>query len=202
MENASFIMNLQPVTMDTANERQKKLLAETKQKNGMIPNMHTNMAHSPGSLEMYNRGYTLFREESGFTPVEQEVIFLTISYENGCDYCIAAHSVVADMMSKVPVEVTNAIREGKEIPHARLKALAEFTRVMVNKRGRPSQKDAENFLNAGYAEKQILEIILAISVKTISNYFNHVFNTPIDLAFKAREWSAYKMGRTVVNFFR
>jgi hypothetical protein len=50
---------------------------------------------------------------------------------------------------------------------------------MVNKRGRPSDEDVESFLSAGYTEKHILAIILAISVKTISNYSNHIFRTPL-----------------------
>jgi len=201
-QDNTYRISLAPINLDNANERAKPLLEAAKKQAGMIPNMYENMANLPALLETYGTGYHLFRKEGGFTPAEQEVIFLTISKENGCDYCMAAHSVVADMMSKVPVAVTDAIRNDTDIPDARLKVLSDFTSIMVNKRGRPNDEDVKGFLMAEYTEKHILAIILAISVKTISNYSNHIFHTPVDTMFKAREWTAYKLGRKLVNFFR
>ena len=172
MENQNNIyrISLAPINLDNADERAKPLLEAAKKQAGMIPNMYENMVNFPALLETYSKGYNLFRIEGGFTSVEQEVIFLTISKENGCDYCIAAHSVVADLMSKVPVAVTDAIRNDTEIPDAKLKILTHFTSIMVNKRGRPTDEDVKEFLMAEYTEKHILAIILAISVKTISKY--------------------------------
>jgi AhpD family alkylhydroperoxidase len=198
----SYRISLQPISFVNADERARPLLEAAKKQVGTVPNMYENMANLPALLETYGKGYELFRREGGFTPAEQEVIFLTISKENGCDYCMAAHSVVADMMSKVPVAVTDAIRKDEDIPDAKLRVLSKFTTAMLLKRGRPSDADVQEFLMADYTEKQILAIILAISVKTISNYSNHIFNTKVDTMFKAREWSAYKLGRKLVNFFR
>lgn len=197
-----YKMKLREVHDNDATERARKLLMQARQQMGMIPNMYTRMANLPSLLEVYSIGYNLFRKEAGFTPVEQEVVFLTISRENGCEYCMAAHSVVADMMSKVPVVVTEAIREDAAIPDARLAALSKFTTIMVNKRGRPNEQDVLEFEAAGFTEHHILGIILAISVKTISNYSNHIFHTPVDTAFKAREWSVYKLGRRLMQFFK
>ena len=91
-------------------------------------------------------------------------------------------------MSKVPVDVTDAIRNNTEIPDSKLNALSVFSRQVVAKRGLPSQDDINYFLNAGYTEDNILGVITGVGVKTMSNYFNHVFNTPIDNAFKERIW--------------
>ena len=66
-------------------------------------------------LETYLDGYNRFRKHSGFTAAEQEVVFLTLSRGNGCDYCMAAHSVIADQMSRVPAPVTEAIRTIRRI---------------------------------------------------------------------------------------
>lgn len=116
------------------------------------------------------------------------MVFLTISRENGGDYCVSVHSFVADAVSGVPAAVTNAIRDGLEIPDPRLRALATFTRALVQKHGWPSTDDAWAFLEAGYTEQQILAIVLAIAVKTISNYTNHLFAAPLDAVFQARAW--------------
>ncbi len=189
MPNA-YRMTLPPVDVATAPAGAKELLEGARKKMGMIPNMYARMACAPGMLETYLSGYDRFRKDSGFTPAEQEVVFLTISVENGCAYCVAAHSTLADGPSKVPREVTEAIRGGTAVADARLGALARFTRAVFATRGRPSQEDAKAFLAAGYAERQILEIVLALAVKTISNYANHLFDTPVDAPFQARAWRA------------
>jgi uncharacterized peroxidase-related enzyme len=189
MEDKRFKTTLNPVTLENANEAQKPQLEKSLKETNMIPNMYANMVNSPGLMETYATGYDLFRRNSGFSPVEQEVVFVTISVLNGCEYCAAAHSFIADNMSKVPTEVTDAIRNGEEIPDAKLRALSEFTRVIFETRGNPSQEEAQAFLAAGFQEKQILEIFLALAVKTLSNYANHIFQTPVDDAFSSRKWS-------------
>lgn len=64
-----------------------------------------------------------------------------------------------------------------------MSALETFTRAMVKTRGNPTRADIDAFLAAGYSEQQILSIVLAISVKVLSNYSNHLFNTDIDGMF-------------------
>jgi uncharacterized peroxidase-related enzyme len=155
---------------------------------GMVPNMYAAMVNLPALLDTYNHGYAKFRAEAGFTPVEQEVVFLAISRFNGCHYCVAAHSFVGDMMSKVPTEVTDAIRDGHKVPDAKLEALRAFAHQMTENRGNPSLDQAKAFLAAGYTEEHILGIILAISVKVISNYTNHIFHTELDPGFAVRAW--------------
>jgi len=188
MSNTYRIKDLPFLTIETATGKARSLLESARKQMGFVPKMYGAMANEPALYEAYSSGYAAFRQECGFTPIEQEVIFLVISRWNGCHYCMAAHSFVADKMSKVPPDVTDAIRDGRPIPDAKLRALAEFTRIMLEKRGRPNEDDARAFFSAGYSERNILGIILAISVKTISNYANHVFHTPVDEVFATRVW--------------
>lgn len=183
-----FKTTLPPKGLDSSDPKAVALLSAAKQNMGMIPNMYANMANLPAMLESYSTGYKLFRQESGFTPAEQEVVLLTVSVENGCNYCVGAHSFLADKQSGVPTEVTDAIRDGGEVKDTKLGALHRFTSAMVTKRGWPSQDDVDEFLASGYTEKHILSIILAISVKIISNYSNHIFQTELDAPFRSRAW--------------
>lgn len=96
--------------------------------------------------------------------------------------------MIADQMSKVPPPVTEAIREGRAIPDSKLAALSTFTDTLLATRGLPSKAEVQAFLSAGYQERHVLEIILAIAVKTLSNYSNHLFHTPLDQMFANREW--------------
>lgn len=163
------------------------VLAKVKAQFGMIPTMYAEMANVPGLLDTYRTGYDAFRQESGFSPAEQEVVLLAISRFNGCAYCVTAHSALADM-AKVPTEITDAVRNGERLPDARLDALATFTTIMVDKRGLPSRADVQSFLDAGFTEGDVLQVVLAITVKTISNYTNHLFHTPVEPAFAHRAW--------------
>ncbi len=187
MANTSFQIDLKPITLEKADKEQKPLLEKALKNVGMIPNMYENMVNSPGLMDTYTTGYQHLRNNSGFTPVEMEVIFLAVSVENKCEYCIAAHSFIADNFSKVPKEVTDAIRDGKIVPDTKLNALSEFSKVMLATRGNPSQDEVDAFTAAGYSHAHILEIILALAVKTISNYANHIFHTEIDEVFSSRK---------------
>lgn len=186
---SEYQMTLPSLTPETTEGHGRDVLTKAKAQTGFIPNMYARMANSPGLLETYLQGYAAFRKESGFSPQEQEVIFMVISRENGCEYCMAAHSTLADIMSGVASEVTDAIRNGTPISDLKLAALAEFTSVMFQSRGLPTEESVKAFFKAGFSERHILEIVLALAVKTLSNYSNHLFHTPLDEKFAARVWA-------------
>ena len=186
---AEYKLTLPLQTIDNAPPEAKAVLEKALAQVGFIPNMYGGMANVPGLLETYLAGYDAFRKGSSLSPAEQEVVFLTVSRENGCEYCMSAHSMLADKMSNVPAAVTDAIRADGSIADPRLAALASFTCAMVGKRGLASKPDVSAFLEAGYTEHNILDIVLAIAVKTISNYTNHLFHTPLDEMFAGRKWT-------------
>jgi hypothetical protein len=116
----------------------------------------------------------------------------TISHENGCEYWLAAHSMVGEKMSGFRRPFSMRCASGLLLPDAKLQAPSVFTRIMVASRGKPTRQDLQVFLAAGFSETAVLEIILAIAVKTISNYSNHVFHTDVDpvrgVSLKHRRW--------------
>ncbi len=183
--HAEFKTSLTPVSDESAAGQVKEIFDETRAQLGFVPNMYRTMGNSEGYLGTYISGYKAFRKSSGFSPQEQELIFLVLSRSNGCDYCSAAHSMIADKVAKFDAETLAALRSGEPLADARLQALATFTSRLFETRGLITKGDVGAFLNAGYQHQQILEIILAISVKTLSNYSNHIFHTEIDPAFAA-----------------
>lgn len=187
--NTQTTLALEPKTIENADPISKPLLEGSLKSLGMVPNMYAGMANNPALFDGYLHAYKSFRANAGFTPPEQEVIYLSVAVENECDYCVAAHSFIGDNMTQVPKEVTDAIRNGERVPDEKYRALSQFTQAVVAKRGRPSEEEIENFLQAGYTQNHILGVIAGVAVKTFSNYFNHIFETPLDEAFQARAWS-------------
>lgn len=179
----SALLDMTPETLDTATGEAQALLAGAKAKLGFLPNMYGYMAKLPPVLAGYLSTYDAFRTQAGFTPAEQETVFLTVSRVNGCTYCTAAHSMLADKKSGVPADCLAALREGRDLPDAKLNALAKFTEAMVASRGNPGRAAVDAFLAAGYGEQQVLGVVLAIACKTFSNYVNHLGGTPVDAVF-------------------
>jgi len=176
-------------TIDDAEPDAAERLAKVKAVTGGVPNMYGNLANSPGLFASYMDGMAHLRQGSGFSAVELDVIFLTASRHFECHYCMAAHSFLADRVSKAPAAVVDAIRDDEPIPDERLAALAAFTKTMLTSQGHPSSDDVAAFAEAGFTDGQVLEVILAIAMKTISNWSNHVFDTPVDDMFSGRVWS-------------
>ncbi|MFQ5346609.1 MAG: carboxymuconolactone decarboxylase family protein [Rhodothalassiaceae bacterium] len=171
---------------DSAPEGARPLLEAVEKKFGFIPGLMRVMAESPQAMEGYLTLSRLF-EASGFDPVERQVVLLTVSAENGCTYCVAAHSGAAKMAG-MPEAVLSALRAGRPLPDAKLEALRRFTHKMVEKRGWLEEADIETFLAAGYERRHVLDVILGVALKTLSNCTNHVAHTPLDEAFKPLAW--------------
>ncbi len=173
-------------TKETAQAESAELLATAEKAYGFIPNLLGVFAESPATLKAYLSIGQIF-DESSFSPTERQLVILTTSRLNECHYCIAAHSTVAEMQT-VPTDVINAIRNDQPIADSKLEALRTFTTAVVEKRGWVTGDDTEAFLAAGYTKAQILEVILGTSFKTLSNYANHIADTPLDDAFAPKAW--------------
>jgi uncharacterized peroxidase-related enzyme len=169
-----------------AKEESKPLLEAAEQSFGFIPNLLGEFAEAPAVLEGYLKLDEIVGNTS-FSPTEQQAAILAASIENECTYCSAVHSTVMKNQMNVDEDIVNAIRNGEALKDAKLNALVDYTQAVVRKRGKVSEEEVQNFHEAGYSKQNILEINLIVALKTISNYTNHIANTPLDEAFKAEE---------------
>lgn len=174
--------------IESAPEKSKALLEDSVKAFGMLPGLHGVLASSPEILEAYKTLHDLF-QNSSFNAEELTVVWQTINVEHECHYCVPAHTGIAHMM-KVNPELTEALRNTTAMPTEKLQVLHDFTLKIVRNRGNVSQEDLNTFYEAGYSERQVLDIILGLSQKVISNYTNHIANTPVDEAFQKFAWES------------
>ncbi|ARV13728.1 carboxymuconolactone decarboxylase family protein [Polaribacter sp. SA4-12] len=172
--------------IETAPEGSKALLKQSLKANGMIPGLHGVLAGAPGILEAYQTIHKLFTETS-FNKEELTVVWQTINVEHKCHYCVPAHTAIANMM-KVEQSITEALRNETPLEDAKLEALRTLTLAITRNRGHVSQEELTAFYAVGYGEQQVLEIILGLSQKVISNYTNHIANTAVDAPFQPFAW--------------
>lgn len=174
-------------TQETAPKNSKPVLKGVQEAYGFIPNLMAIFAESPPAVEAYATLSGIF-EKSEFSPTEKQIILMTNNRLNGCEYCMAAHSTIAQMQG-VPADVIEALRDGAQFADAKLEALRVFAAQVNQQRGVLTQANIDAFIGAGYTKAHILEIIVGTALKVFSNYTNHVAKTPVDEAFQANVWS-------------
>lgn len=173
-------------TIETASEAGKPLLEASFKATGRIPGLHGTMADAPPLLAAYQVAHQQFLATS-LTDEEKTVVWQAVNVEQNCHYCVPAHTGIAKMM-KVDDAITEALRNETPLPTAKLEALRDFTLLVVRNRGFVDDADTQAFLDAGFEPHNILEVILGVSQKVMSNYTNHFAGTPVDKVFQKFAW--------------
>lgn len=172
--------------LETAPEGSKPLLENSQKAFGRLPGLHKVMAESPQVLEGYQVLHKLFTE-TAFDADELTVVWQAINVEHECHYCVPAHTGIAKRM-KVSDDIIEALRNETPLPSPKLEALRTFTVQMLRQRGNVFDAQIEDFFAAGYGHRAVLDIILGLSQKVMSNYINHIAETPLDEVVKPMAW--------------
>jgi len=170
--------------LESAPEQARPMLEEVQKGFHFIPNLYGTFANSPALLEAYVSLDAAF-EKTRLNPTERQIVLLATSVENECQYCIAAHSTLLKQFLRVPPEVVAAVRSGSPVSDHKLNVLVNLTREIVRARGYVDQQTIESFLAAGYQKEQVLEVLIGVALKTISNYTDHISPNELDKAFAA-----------------
>ncbi len=173
-------------TETTAPAASKPFLEQAKKNLGMIPNLERVMAKSPALLEGYVHLWELF-DTTSLSPIERQVVYQTANFENQCEYCVPWHTKLSQIAGMAPND-TEALRQGADLEDPKLESLRRFTRSLILNRGKIAEAELAAFFAAGYSAQQVLEVILGIAVKTMSNYTNSVAGTPLDKAVEKLRW--------------
>ncbi len=180
---ADFVLH----TLETAPEESRALLEDSNKAFGRVPGLHAVMAEAPALLDGYKQLHRLFSEQTSFDKDELTVVWQTVNVEHACHYCVPAHTGIARMM-KVDDAITEALRNETPLPNDRLEALRTFTLCVVRDRGEADDSAVQAFLDAGFTKRQVLEVVLGVAQKVMSNYTNHLAQTPVDRPMQAFAW--------------
>ena len=171
-----------PLSIQHAPRESKPMLEQAQRYFGFVPNLLASLAHSPAALSVYFTANIGF-EHGTLTPAEQQIVLLTASKENNCAYCSTSHSALARFFANVPGQAVLAIESGHPLSDPKLNALVVLTRQLVSLRGVVPRETIDQFLAAGYTKDQLLEVLIGVGLKTISNYFDHIAEIEIDAGF-------------------
>ena len=143
-----------------------------KERYGFVPNLAAFIAESPLVLSAVLTLSGQF-DESSLSAKERQLVLLTVSALNGCDYCKTAHTALGKMEGMDSAQL-QAIVAFKPLSDSRLEALRGFTRALVEEKGWVDEAKISAFLEAGFTRAQVFEVVLGIALKTITNYSNHL----------------------------
>lgn len=174
-------------TPDDAPEDSRPQIEASLKNYGFLPKLHQILAAAPAAYQAYLDTFALFENKTTLSSLEQQVVFMTANYENNCHYCIPGHSFLMTF-KKMPADVIEALREGLPIRDAKLEALRVYARRLLDKRGHLGDDEIEAFLDAGYTERQALEVLVGLAAKLISNFTNALAHTDLDDVSKPHAW--------------
>ena len=172
---------------NTAPEGARDFIAGVEKKMGFVPSLYAVFAENPAVLTAYTQLADQLGK-TGLSPLEQQIVTITASVENECHFCVAAHTTISEGQG-LDLSVIDAVREDRAIADPKLEALRLFSKKVVIDRGFVSDTDVDTFLAAGYDRSAVLAVILGVALKVISNYTNHVAETPVNEAFQKHAWT-------------
>lgn len=174
-------------TKDNSDGERRDTLETVEKNYGFVPNLLAGLAESPSTARAYMAiGKEL--SQSSFSPTERHVAWFAVNYYNNCHYCMPAHTAIAKM-EKVDDAVIETARNGGGYSDARLQALHDFLTDLVDQHGQLSDERVQRFIGAGFTKQNVLEAVLVVAHKTISNYANHLMATPVDANFQSFAWT-------------
>jgi AhpD family alkylhydroperoxidase len=146
---------------------------------GFLPNLIDELSEHNSAVAKTYLALGDILKEGTLDPDECEIVQLAVSTYNGCHYCSSAHSTMGLNLG-IDAEIVDTISKEGVPSHERYRPLVEATRLMLDKRGWLDEADLRSLERQGLSRAELYEINAFIGVKTLSNYVNHVNETPVD----------------------
>ena len=168
--------NIAVPTRDQVSENNQAIFDNLQKSLGFVPNLYATLAYNDTALGDY---LTFQNRKSTLKAKEREVINLVVSQVNDCRYCQSAHTVLGKMNGFTDDQILE-IRGGEASFDAKLDALAQFVRSITINRGKPSAATVDALFDAGYTKANLIDILVVIGDKFVSNFLHGVAQFEID----------------------
>lgn len=163
-------------TREQVSPANQALFDQLKKGLGMVPNLYATLALSEHALGNY---LAFQNAKSSITGKAREVVNLVVSQVNGCQYCLAAHTVIGGMVGFTPEQILEIRRGGASLDR-RLDALAKLVKSIATERGHADPARVQAFFDAGWSPENLVDVIVVIGDKTVTNYLHATTQVPVD----------------------
>jgi len=163
-------------TRDQVSPANQAIFDNLKKNIGTVPNLFAVYAHSENALGAY---LALANAKTSLRAKEKEVVNLIVSQVNDCDYCLAAHTAISKLQGFTDEQILE-IRRGEISFDAKLDALVKVAKSIAENKGHASEESLESFFAAGYNEGSLVDVVMVVGDKTITNYLYALTKVPVD----------------------
>jgi uncharacterized peroxidase-related enzyme len=163
-------------TRDQVSLNNQRIFDHMQNAYGMVPNLYATFALNETALADY---LALQNRKSTLSAKEREIINLVVSQVNDCKYCVPAHTALGKMHGFTDDQILE-IRRAQISFDGKYDALAKFVKETTINRGRPSENAADALFDAGYTKANVVDIMVIIGDKIISNYLHNFTQIPVD----------------------
>ncbi|MEO1010908.1 MAG: carboxymuconolactone decarboxylase family protein [Bacteroidota bacterium] len=143
---------------------------------GFVPNLYATYAYSKNALGNY---LALQNAKTSLRAKEKEVVNLAVSEVNSCIYCLSAHTAIGKMNGFTDDQILE-LRAGNASFDTKLNALASLAKNLTENRGAADQNVLDQFFAAGWTKENLVDTIVLVGDKTISNYLHKTTQVPVD----------------------
>src|SRR4029077_13941151 len=165
-------------SFESATGATAEIYGQIKKAIGNVPNTFAAIgAHGPAALKAVLAADAVLAAGT-LSKRDQETIKLVISGVAGCDYCVAAHSLLGKLAGLKPEELKH-IRNGERTGDSKRDALIRFVSRLAEKSGTVSDDDFAAIKAAGYTDAELVDISLAFATTVFTNVFNRINDTAI-----------------------
>ena len=163
-------------TRDEVSPANQALFDKLKSSLGTMPNLYATLAYSEHALGSY---LAFQNAKSSITGKAREIVNLVVSQVNACEYCLAAHTVIGKMNGFTDERILE-IRSGRASFDAKFDALARLVKNITINRGHADQALVDAFFAAGWTKGNLVDVIVVIGDKTVTNYLHGTTRVPVD----------------------
>ncbi|MBY0400512.1 carboxymuconolactone decarboxylase family protein [Myxococcota bacterium] len=163
-------------TRDQVSPENQEIFGALEKNLGFVPNLYATFAHSRTALASY---LAFQNAKSSLSARARETINLAVSEVNSCEYCLAAHTALGKRVGFSDEQILE-LRRGGASWDGKLDSLARLTRGLVLERGHVAPALVDAFLEAGWTRENLIDAIVVVGDKTVSNYLHSATRVPVD----------------------
>lgn len=168
---------IQVPTKDQVDAKANSIFKNLEKNLGMVPNLYATIGYSSDILEAYIK-YSEVASNVSFSKKEVEAIKLAVSEVNNCQYCKAAHTIVAKMNGFTESDTID-IRIGK-FSDERLNTVIRTAQEIAIKKGKISSETKELFFAHDFDNKALIDLIAIVNVVSFTNFVHNATEVPVD----------------------
>ena len=170
------LTNFNVLTKEQVSPKNQEIFETLKKSVGFVPNLYAAMAHSDTALKDYLQ---FSNSKSSLSPIEKEVVDLAISQVNGCRYCQSAHTAISKMKGLKEDQILE-LRQGHASWDEKLNALSNIAKEIALGNGKVQDNTLEAFYNAGYTQENLIDLVMAVGIITVTNTLHNLTKVDID----------------------